>query len=78
MLFGPHKGRRLLDVPASYLLDLFDEAPAEFVAKSHEVDLQVAKDLYAYINSNREYLQHEVDELNLKKRAWSLSNRPAK
>jgi uncharacterized protein (DUF3820 family) len=71
MPFGPHKGRRLIDVSSGHLLDLYDEAPAEFAAEQHGIELKVAKELWAYINANREYLEHDVAEWNLKRRVWS-------
>lgn len=47
MWFGPHKGNPLEDVPAHYLIWLYDNNKCE-------------KELREYIKENMDVLQHEI------------------
>jgi hypothetical protein len=57
MPFGPHKGKRLLDLPAAYLLNLYDEGID--VDVSDHISEDVIRDLYAYIRASYDALEVE-------------------
>jgi hypothetical protein len=59
LTFGPYKGRTLLEVPAGWLLNIFDESTPEDCREQTGCELSQAESLWRYINENREYLEHE-------------------
>ena len=57
MLFGQHKGKMLIDVPAKWLLWFWDEVEAR------GANGQRAKDVYNYIRENMDAI---IDESKMK------------
>lgn len=58
--FGHFKGKRLLDVPYWYLLNLYDEETIDSIVETFNVDKVHAVEIFAYIRENRSYLEHEA------------------
>lgn len=56
ILFGKHSGRKLANVPASYLLWLWDQPKFHHNGYEHEVRVRL------YIKDNLEVLKKEVSE----------------
>jgi len=56
MFFGIHRGKKLIDVPALYLLELLDDEP--WLGRAHP-------ELKAYIKKNQDGLELEAGEKDL-------------
>lgn len=58
MPFGKHRGKPMIDVPADYLI---------YVYESYPLEIRGGAEVRDYISDNLEVLRHEVNERNKKR-----------
>jgi hypothetical protein len=64
MQFGAHKNKLMMDVPASYLMWLYNAIKDDII--NHRTITTQQKDVYDYVVDNLDVLKKELNESNNK------------